>query len=528
MTKSGSLLGAVAALSERFPLLLLASWAILYLPRPFMLGLYADDWWGLVEPLHATAAFSLDRLHYFVGFGTAYGPRPLQGLMAFLVTSIAGTSPVAIQIISTLLVLAAALSLRSWLNRMMSVFPSYRCVAGDFAVIFWLAMPWMLGETAWPTQTHNVGAQILFTELARLLLVRERLTAGLAALVTVCVVGSGLFYEAFYFAIIPVVVFYSIVGRGPAKNRRDLAALVGICCLAQSIPIAFNRYSAYIGGPTNKKFNHHWLQWTVGNLLALPKELLKSFPEYRVLGFLLAVLVVVCCLSLWARGGHRDSERLFRGYLVGVMAVALATLILSDAIYSVAGYGVSSLGVGSRSLFAASLSFTIAFFALICSAFIPGARVVRVALLASSAGLVLVLALAQYHRVQEWGYAWREELRILRGAPVDEIKRLPVQAAILYAGPSEYHGMVIFNVEWDLTAAVASRSPLKQNRRPFEGLHAIYPAGNQFTWSWDGMTLWKRRSGSRGRAFPVRQLFLWRDGAARLQEVAPGFRWPPS
>ena len=154
-------------------------------------------------------------------FATGYGPRPLQGLTAFLVTSIAGASPKALQFISTLLVLAAALSLRSWLKSIMSIFPRYRNVVGDFAVIFWLAMPWMLGETAWPTQIHNVGVKLIFTELARLLLVRERLTAGLAALVTLGIVASSLFYEAFYFAIVPVVVFYSIVGRGPAKTRRD-------------------------------------------------------------------------------------------------------------------------------------------------------------------------------------------------------------------------------------------------------------------------------------------------------------------
>src|SRR5580704_5522103 len=211
MTKSGSPMAALLRLSERFPILLLAGWAILYLPRPFVLGLYMDDWWYLLEPLHASAPFSLDRLHYFVGFGTGYGPRPLHGLTAFLITSIAGASPQAIQFMSTLLVLAAALSLRSWLNRTMSIFPRYRNLAGDFAVLFWLAMPWMLGETAWPGQVHNLGAQILFTELARLLLVRERLTAGLAALVTLGIVGSSLFYEAFYFAIVPVAVFYSIV-----------------------------------------------------------------------------------------------------------------------------------------------------------------------------------------------------------------------------------------------------------------------------------------------------------------------------
>lgn len=493
-----------------------------------MLGLYADDWWFVIEPLHGTAAFSLDRLHYFVGLNTIYAPRPLMGLTAFLVTSIAGASPVAIQFISTLLVLAAALSLRSWLNRIMSIFPNYRNVSGDFAVVFWLAMPWMLGETAWPTLIHNVGAQILFTEVARLLLVRRRLTMRLAALVTAGIVGSSLFYEAFYFAIVPVAVFYWIIGRGPAKSRRDLAVLLAICLLAQAIPIAFNRYSAYNSAPGSaKSFNHHWLQWMAGNLLALPNALLNSFPEYRLLGLLLAVLVVVCAVSLWAGGRRVDDGRLFRGYLTGLMAVAIATLVLSDAVYSGAGYGFASLGLGSRTFFAASLSFTVAFFALICSAFIPGARVMKAGLLSASAGLVLVLAVAQHYRVEEWAHAWREESRILQTAPLEEIERLPAEAAILYAGPFRYHGVVIFTSQWDLTAAVASRSPLKENRRPYQGLHTIYTADREFTWSWDGATLSKTRSGRVRETFPAQQLYFWRDGTPSLQMAPPGFHWPP-
>jgi hypothetical protein len=523
MAKSGSLFAAARHISERFPILLLAGWAILYLPRPFKLGFYVDDWWYLLEPLHATAPFSLDRLHYFVGFGTSYASRPLQGLTAYLVTSIAGASPVMTQFISTLLVLAAALSLRSWLNRLLGIFPSYRKVAGDLAVIFWLAMPWMLGETAWPTVIHNFGAQILFTELARLLLVRERLSLRLAALVTAGIVGSSLFYEAFYFAILPVVVFYWIVGRGPAKSRRDLALLLGICCLAQAIPIAFNRYCAYVGGPVTKSFNHDWLRWTAGNLLAFPNALLNSFPEYRLFGLLLVIVVIGCALSLWVAGKHLESERLFRRYLIGLMSVAVAIVLISDTIYSAAGYGLASLGVGSRTFYTASLAFTIAFFALICPVFLQGARIAKLSLLSAAGVLVLVLGLAQHNRVAEWAYAWREELRILQGAPLDEIKSLPAQAAILYAGPSEYHGMVIFGTEWDLTAAVASRSPLNEKRRPFQGLHAIYPAGDRFTWSWDGATLSKVRSGRLVQTFPVQQLYLWRDGAAHLQPVVRGF-----
>lgn len=525
MAKSSSLFARSNDIIERFPFVLVVAWAILYLPRPFQLGFYGDDWWYLIEPLHATTPFSFDRLHYFAA---SYGARPLQGLMAFIVMSIAGVSPAAVQFISTLLVLAAALSLRSWLNRIMSIFLGYHNVAGDFAVVFWLAMPWMLGETAWPTQMHNFGAQILFTELARLLLVRKRLTIGVAALVTTGIVGSSLFYEAFYLAILPVVLFYWMVGRGPAKSRRDLILLIGICCLAQAMAIAFNRYCAYIGfGPT-KLFNHHWLRWTAGNLLAYPKALLNSFPEYRLPGLLLVLLIVVCTVWLWNTKTNLESTRLFRVYLISLMAIAVAMVLVSNIIYSIAGYGIAPLGFGSRTFYAASLAFSIAFFALICSVFLPGARVAKLSLISTAAALILVLALAQQYRLAEWAGAWREELRILQSAPVDEIQNLPTQAAIFYAGPSDYHGVGIFGVEWDLTAAVASRTPLDKNRRPYQGLHSIYPATNRFEWSWDGATLSKMRSGKLMQTFPVRQLYLWRDGTSHLQPVAKGFQWQAS
>jgi hypothetical protein len=442
------------------------------------------------------------------------------------VTSIAGASPVATQFISTLLVLAAVLSLRAWLNRIMSIFPGYRKVAGDCAVIFWLAMPWMLGETAWPTVAHNLGAQILFTELSRLLLGRARMSIGVAALVTLGIVGGGLFYEAFYFAILPVVVFYWLVGRGPAKTRRDLAMLIGICLLAQALLIGFNRYCAYFGAPVTKSFNPHWLRWAAGNLLALPNAVLNSFPEYRVLGLALAILTALCALALWVGGKHPGSERSLRGYLIGLMAVAVAILLISNTIYSAAGYGLASLGVGSRTFYAASVSFTITFFALLCSVFLAGARAAKLSLAFSAGALVVVLALAQHNRVNEWAYAWREELHILEHAPLDQIASLPAQADILYAGPSEYRGMLIFDTKWDLTAAVDSRIPRKENRRPFEGLHTIYCAGNHSRWAWDGATLSETRSGQLVQTSRAPQLYLWRDGAAGLEPVAKGFEWP--
>jgi hypothetical protein len=527
MAKSESPFAKFASRLERIPILLVLIWMVLYLPRPFELGFYLDDWWALLEPQHATAPFSLDRLHYFVGFATSYGPRPLMGFIAFLVTSIAGLSSVATQFISTLLVLGAALSLRAWLNRIMGVFPRYRNVTGDFAVIFWLAVPWMLGETAWPDVAHNLAAQILFTETARLLLLRERLTAGLAILVSAGIVASGLVYEAFYFAIFPVIAFYAAFGRGAAKSRREIASLFGICCLAQGIAVGFNRYAAYAHAEVTKTFDSRWPLQFVGNILALPRTLIASFSEYPVLVLTSAALVIICAALLWSSGRRLESERLYCSYLAGLMAAAVAIFLISTIVYSAAGYGFGSLGMESRTLYPGSFAFTIAFFALLSSSFLSGARFRKAGLLTAAAALVLFLAVAQRHRVQEWAFAWREELRILKSAPLDAIQHLPSQAAIFYVGPSSYRGVVIFGEEWDLTAAVAAQSPLNRNRRPYQNMHSIYPAGDRRTWVWDGVTLSRTKPGVPQQTFPVQQLYLWRQDVPNLQQIERGFRWPP-
>jgi len=236
---------ALRALSwnAKVPLLVISAWAALYARRPFHLGLYSDDWSTLVEPVHSTTPFSLDRLHYFVGYNTSYGPRPLLGFTAFLGSSLFGSSAFGLQLLSALLVLTAALSLRSWLTRLMPSSPMYRNLVADLAVISWMAMPWMLGVTAWPTMAQTLMAQILFTEAARLLLAHEQCSSSLMIRFAALLVGSYLTYEAFYFEVFPLILFYAMCQLGPTKNRRDTAALLAIASCAQAIPIAFNRYA---------------------------------------------------------------------------------------------------------------------------------------------------------------------------------------------------------------------------------------------------------------------------------------------
>ena len=519
-----SLSSTLWRLGSRLPILLVLSWMVLYLYRPFVLGVYIDDWWEMMEPIRTTAPFSMDRFHYYVGLGTNHGSRPVKNLIGFLVTSIAGPSPAAIQFLSTLLVLAAALSLRAWLNGVMSVFPQYRNIAGDFAAIFWMALPWMMGATAWPTNAQTLGAQILFTETARLLLARERATAGVAALVAAGITASGLVYEGFYFAIFPVVLFYAACGRGPARSKRDTAVLLGICACAQAIPIAFNRLLPH-DLAVNKAFNPRWPEYMLGNILGLPNTLLKSFREYQFPGLALAAAVAVCAAILWNPGWRSEAQRLLCRYLLGLIGVAMAACLFAIAVYSAAGYGFDSLGPGSRSLLAPSLWFATTFFALICCVFVSGPRSAQAGLVTAAVALVVVLARAEHDRVMEWAFAWREEVRILQSAPMEELARVAPDAAVFYVGSPEHRGVATFVAPWDLTAAVSSRRVSNEKRRPHEGMTRIYPATGSH-WTWDGMKL-VRSSPLGTEMFQAKQLYLWRDGVAGLAPVEPGFRWPP-
>ncbi len=500
---------------------------VLYLPRPFQLGFYHDDWAAFAAPAHATAAFSAARLHWFLGPDTTYSSRPLGGVIAFLVSSVCGTSAWGFQAFSILLVLLCALSLRSWLNLILGVSPFYRTLAADLAAIFWMSIPWMLGVTAWPIVAQALVAQILFTEAARLLLKHQQLTPKLAAQFTITLLASGLVYEAFYFAIFPVIVFYAIYRRGLARNARQVVWLLSLSSLAQAMLIACNRYSASIGSGTKKQFNPGWESLFLTNLRGLPDTLASSLGEYRhVWGILVAVFAIVSLLALLGAALLRKAPGRYLGHLLGIVTAAGVMLLASDVTYSVAGYAFTSLGIGSRALFSASLSVAVVFFAL-CSCWMVGSARYwgAVGVLAASA-VIVVTALGQRERVAEWAHVWHLEREIVSAAPVEQVGRLSRDSAVVYVGPTYYKDLVIFGAEWDLTGAVFAQDPLKKGH-PYSGTPAVLPFVDGYKAAWDGATLLWELPGYWQRRIPVKHLYIWRLGKPCLEEARAGFSWPP-
>ena len=515
-------------LTQRLPILLILCWMVLYLPRPFQLGFYHDDWPLLVEPVHGTAPFSLARLHFFFGPTTVYGSRPLTGLIAFCMSSLFGTSALGFQCVSILLVLLAALSLRSWFNGLLDIFRDYSHTIGDLAAVFWMAMPWMLGATAWPNLAlQALISQILFTEAARLLVRHKDLTPKLALQLVAVLVACAFVYEAFYFQIFLLVAFYALSRRGPTRNASQIGWLVALCGFAQAVPIAYNRYSASLGSSTTKQFYPSWAELFWTSVRNLPRVLALSLGEFHSLWAALLCIFAISSLILLSAGLLKKSRRRYCGNLLGLLVLACSAFVVAALTYSIAGYGLASIGIESRVLFTPSFSFAIASFALLSSFFASPARIPKFALLSSAVAVAAVMAFALRNRVDEWAHAWKQESEILSAAPVEQIRRLPASSAIVFVGPSYYKGVVVFDASYDLTSAAFVQSPLNQGKQPFQGRALILPAADDRTLTWDGTTLVWRLPGYWTQRFPAKDVYLWKFGTPGLEKEPAGFRWPP-
>ena len=371
--------------------------------------------------------------------------------------------------------------------------------------------------------SHNLVAQILFTEAARMLLAGKPIAIGAMLRFGALLLASFLTYEAFYFAIFPVLAFYVAYRLGPGRDKRTVGILILISFAAQSVAIAFNRYVAGRGAPT-KTFSQHWILGFLSNVHSLPGILERSVGNQLVWRALIASFAACALIPLVAALVKRAAQPLCRRVL-GLLALSLITFLVSSFVYSLAGYGFAQFGMESRTLFSVSWSFTVAFFALFCCIGVPALGFLRLGLVVSGLGLITFLAATQQRQVKDWAEVWQRERRILAVTPIDEIRKCPPDSAILYIGPATYRSITVFGATWSLTPAVFSLSPLNQGRRPFRGMTQFHPTEG-YVWTWDGSTLLMDLPGYWIQKFSAKHLYVWRVESAHLEEVQPGYRLP--
>jgi hypothetical protein len=330
------------------PVLVLSAWLLLYAGRPFTLGFYSDDWDIYSEQIQGTAPFSIARFGHFIGIGTTYTSRPVAGVIGFLISSVAGRSPFAYQVCCALFALLAALSLRGWLRSLLPEVSREHPLAADLAAVAWLAAPWSVAATAWPTcSLAALPAQIFFTESARLMAAREGREAKRLLISAALLLASYLSYETFYFQGILVAVFYWFRdGAGSGGLRHRLLLTV---CAVQAVSVALNRVIAHFGFGVYKTFALGWQKYFYEAMRDLPGDLFNSTkPLGTVWTVLFGIVVVAAIASAVAsslNSGGRRWARIFSG-----ITLSLGIVPVSCIIYILSGHEITFDGLSPQAL----------------------------------------------------------------------------------------------------------------------------------------------------------------------------------
>jgi hypothetical protein len=515
---------AIISLANQTPLLVVLAWAILYAERPLQLGIFSDDWWALIEPTQGTAPFSPDRFAQFVGFQTTFSARPVAGLANFLMSSIAGRSPVAHQICSIVLVLIAALSLRAWLSKLKLFGDQSSTIPADLATIFWLSIPWSLPITGWPVMAYiALPAQIFFTEAARLAFRKKPLRLRTLPWIGTLLLLSYLTYESFYLQFLYLAIFYLVFYRQRFANKTCMFWFLATVITPQAIGIGFNRYVSHVNSAVSKRFAPHWADIFPQFFQAAPGELSLILGSFAKVWTILIVILVGVSLLAIGLGLVHAKKRCAAAELAGLLIFSVVAVATTTVIYSVASYRISFLGNMGRTAFCVSLALSIAFFTLVSTAALFESRALRAVVLAVGAAIILIDCVPLHTQVARWAFVWSEEKRVLQNTPTDQLVKLPVGSSVLFIGPSYYHDVVIFGASWDITAAVSSLPVLSHGKKPYQGMTDIHPATDMYNWSWDGKTLVQELPQYWVLKFPAAHLYVWNFEQRKVFEATPGY-----
>ncbi|MBI5689762.1 MAG: hypothetical protein HZC55_06655 [Verrucomicrobia bacterium] len=497
---------------------------MLYLPRPFLLGFYHDDWWSLVEAAAGTTAFSAERLANLFSWDAGYASRPLAGLTCFLISSVAGTHAPLWQLANALQVAVAAWALCRLLqviSAQLAATPEAPRLPAHLAVGGFLLTPWNLGMTAWPVASGSLLSLAGFA-LGAANLLEPGARPGRAWRSSAWCLASFLCYEGFYLQWGVILA----LAAGWGMERRELVRSAAALAAVQIVAVLYNRAIAgFLPNEATKQYFSEWPRLWWESLFGLPGELAHTLPGSPDLGqglFLLGGVVIL--LAAW-----RVPNRPLARKVVTLVLAALALAATAALVHALAGYRLTSAGVMSRTTYSLSLALALPVLAAAHFAGVPPWLAARRPLGVVAAGVAALLAAGQFLAVSCWASVWRLQREVLAAMPVERIRRLsPAEDRVLFVGPAYQDHLVVFGAEWDLTAAVRHRPELAPGRRAFTDVVRIHPATAQYVWHWNGSVLTQDCPGYWVRRFPVKRLHLWNHYTGTFSVAAPGFRFTPA
>lgn len=495
-------------LFEKNFILVFLLWLFVYSWRPLFLGFYHDDWSMLVESTNYGAPFSLIRLKWFMAGFTS---RPFSGLLYYLFSSSFGRSPFIWQVGQAIIVLIAAIALRSFLKSLFKFLKIKTIWILDLAVSLWLVFPWTMGTTAWPTSGTPLFSLIFFALAGKRLFSNLQKGKIPGFFTNLLFLSSYLVYEAFYFQYLVLISFAFLIRLQKHFQWKLITIPLITLTLSQTAVIVWNRLSPRFLPGFTKTFYKNWLALFLDSFRKLPKGLFKSAAELKIPLKIIVLVLVVCffiyfCKTLLKKGFTKSF------LLISPIFLSLVGIILSVLIYSLAGYGIETIGLFSRTNLSLSfwLAITIALFYGLMYENLP-LLFKKIASLATISLLFCFIS-ATFLRTQEWAAAWKIQKQILASAPIEQISKTDPAAAIIFVGPYIYKGIHLFIASWDISAAMNNTYP--QLRLPNVAAEK-WRGGRLFTvqrdWltSWDGKLLTQRN-------LPKDQPPIWRLEASEV------------
>jgi hypothetical protein len=462
-------------------LLPVCTFAALYLYRPFVLGFYSDDWGDIFGTSRQGGPFSLER---FLWRWKTFA-RPLMNIETYLGSSALGTSSIAWHFLMIILI---AITCRLLFRFLLAL--GARPTAATIASTFWLAFPWTLGYRAWPICSAILFSTIFFLA-GSLALLKQRLWPA-----TAWYAASMLFYEAFYFQFVVILV---IMAYSSGTRRWTLRRATPVLFALQILVVILNRLAAAYAPGLAKSFASDWYFQFAWFLPRFPMTLSQGIAGGRTLA-LITVEVALLFAFVCAFRTQEPSRRV-------KLAAAALGFVISFLLLTATGYQVQALSTGSRSFVCLDI-WMVVFLALPWERPVR-ARRMRWALGVGVTAVFIVLAVSTVVRTTTWQQVWNNEQTVLKAVPLEAVSATGDDAVIVALGLPTADGYPPFAAAYIMTNAVSAGIPGNDVQRTF------YPASATSNLTWDGE--WLLKKGVQVEAAP--ELWLWRWPSNTLEPV---------
>jgi hypothetical protein len=482
-------------------------WLLVVAWRPSVLGFYHDDW-ATLRPLSADL---------FATFMIEQASRPVYGMLMSAARLALPADPLAYQTLLAVLICASALSIGLLGRRIAALAgaaPSAARWAGAAAAATWIAIPWCLGVSVWPTTFPAQVSVVAFCAMTLAVLRDVPLRSKLLTALPIFLFAS-LISELFWLSFLPVLLILLATGRRwvDRERIRELVIL-GIGFVAvQGLLVLQNRLWVMLGVGINRSLNAAWLDTAWLSLSLIPSEFSKAvlYPEAAA-----ALLTGMLCVALVGAA----LARRMRFVIVTLVAMA-AGMLVSLLLFALAGYRAESIGVFSRTTVVMSV-----WLSLLPALAVAGAAGRPAALQVASALLVLallvILAVSTVRNTDAWITSWRFEQELLDSLPVDRLRQARPGSMLVIDAHKPDGAVEGLEGFWDASGAVYLRKPeLRSVFMPlkYRDAVAIADVSKKLT-TWDGkavMQAWCHSPGSPLWSLPASaEVYVWSYPARQL------------